>query len=202
MTSSYGAAITHLRHCLAERSRAHVHVDGFRHAAVAVALVDRDGQPFVPLTVRAAHLKHHSGQVSLPGGACDDDDESDIATAARELEEELGIDRAVLRPLGLLDDCATPSGYVITPVVFELDAEPIYRENREEVAEVFEAPLSLFGDPSAAEDMGERSFRGVTYRLFAYPYGDHRIWGATARILRNLSYCLSLARQMALEEEH
>jgi len=188
--STFADAVARLHHCLERRTRAHVHVDGFRHAAVAIALVDRGGQPFVPLTVRAAHLRHHSGQVSLPGGACDDDDDSDVATAARELEEELGIDRAHVRPLGLLDDCATPSGYVITPVVFELDVEPVYRENREEVAEIFEAPLALFADPNAAEDMGERSFRGVSYQLFAYPYRGHRIWGATARILRNLAACL------------
>jgi len=76
---------------------------------------------------------------------------------------------------------------VITPVVAALGADDaLYRPNPTEVAAMFEAPLALFVDRAAAEFLGEREWRGTKYTLRAYPFGEHRIWGATARILEGL----------------
>jgi hypothetical protein len=93
----------------------------------------------------------------------------------------------------MLDDVPTPSGFVITPVVGVLTSPCDYQPNPHEVAQVFEAPLATFADRDAAEDMGERENWGVRYRLRAYPYQSHRIWGATARVLESLFDVLAAA---------
>ena len=180
----YADVVGALRERLATRQRLALDWPEARSAAVAVLLVDRDGAPHLPLIVRGADAPTHSSQIALPGGKCEPFDASPAATAAREAFEELGIDPARLDVLGVLDDVPTPTGFVITPVVAALGADPVvYRPDPREVAAMFEAPLSIFTDRAAAEDLGERNWRGVTYRMRAYRFNEHRVWGATARIL-------------------
>ena len=74
--------------------------------------------PALLLTKRTAHLRHHPGQISLPGGSYDEADITLATTALRETEEELGIDRSQVRMLGELDGVSTlASAFVITPFV-------------------------------------------------------------------------------------
>ena len=177
---------------LADRAPRTVAIPDYRAAAVALFLRDRGGESHVPLIVRPSEMRAHSGQIALPGGVRDDCDASFAACALREAEEELGIAASAVRVLGLLDDVPTPTGFIITPVVAEL-ADWDYVPNPSEVSEVFEAPLSLFADKSVAEDMGEREHWGIKYRLHAYRFGAHRIWGATARVLESVHEILRQA---------
>src|SRR5690606_28226175 len=171
---------------LAGRRRRELAIPGFRPAAVLLGLLERQGDAVVPMIVRPEGMRAHSGQIALPGGVRDPQDESLVATALREAEEELGIAPDQVRPLGMLDDVPTPTGFVITPVVAEIAGPCCYAANPDEVAEVFEAPLDLFADPAHAEDMGERRAMGMVYRLRAYPFEGRRIWGATARVMESL----------------
>ena len=168
---------------LAARASIRIEQPGFRRAAVAVLLIDRGGSSRVPMIIRGATAPTHSNQVAFPGGTCDPTDGDPIATAWREAEEELGVPRTATRLLGLLDDVPTPTGFIITPVVAELDPDVVLRPDPREVAGWFEVPLELFFDRDAAESLGEREWQGVRYHLRAYRHGDHRIWGATARIM-------------------
>jgi 8-oxo-dGTP pyrophosphatase MutT (NUDIX family) len=184
--SSHRARIEELARRLAARPRRPVVIDGYRPAAVLLGLLERDHASHVPLIVRPDAMRAHSGQIALPGGVRDPGDESFAATARREAHEELGIAPEQVRVLGLLDDVPTPTGFIITPVVAELVGPCCYRPSPAEVAEVFEAPLEVFADPTRAEDLGERQAWGITYQLRAYRHGERRIWGATARILESL----------------
>ena len=92
-------------------------LDGRRHAAVAVVVVDSADGPGIVLTKRSARLRAHAGQWALPGGRIDAGESPEDA-ALRELHEELGLHvKETDAILGRLDDYPTRSGYVITPVV-------------------------------------------------------------------------------------
>jgi 8-oxo-dGTP pyrophosphatase MutT (NUDIX family) len=190
---SHAEVVARLRAGLAGRPGARLQLAAHRASAVAVPLLERDGATHLVLTLRTPHLRAHSGQVSFPGGACDAG-EALATTARRECFEELGLPPEHLAELGVLDDVPTPSGFIITPVVCELGGgPPLYRPNPAEVAEVFEAPLAAFADPAQAEDLGERVYLGVTYRMRAYHVAGHRVWGATARIVEQLVAVLGRA---------
>lgn len=113
-------------------------VAALKRAAVAIALVEADdvadGAAFL-LTKRTSKLRAHSGQWALPGGRCDEG-ESVIDAALRELDEELGLRLAPDSVLGILDDYATRSGYLITPVVVWAGMNVVLRPNPDEVASV------------------------------------------------------------------
>jgi len=87
-----------------------------RAAAVAVCVLARQDEFCLLITRRAANLRNHPGQWALPGGSRDPG-ESPQEAARRELREETGLAVPASDVLGLLDDFATRSGYLITPVV-------------------------------------------------------------------------------------
>lgn len=119
---------------------------GLRDAAGLLLVYPHEGRWHVPLTERGATLRHHTGQVSLPGGRVDPG-ESAQGAALRELAEEVGLDLPDSAVLGLLDDYPTRSGYVITPVVVWGGDEPELRADPREVAEVHRIPLAALLRP-------------------------------------------------------
>lgn len=155
-----------------------------RPAAVLIGL--REGiQPRMVLTVRTDHLQDHAGQVAFPGGRTDPGDADAIATALRESEEEIGLARKLVTPLGFLDRFETISGYCITPVVARIDPEARLYPAPDEVAEVFEVPLSFFLEPANLRRY-TMEFRGLRRDMVEFVHGGHRIWGATAAMVFNL----------------
>jgi len=113
-----------------------------RPAAVAVTLVDAAGELAFLLTRRAADLRGHAGQWALPGGRIDPGEGVGEA-ARRELAEELDLHLGPDAELGLLDDYATRSGYVITPVVLWAGGDVALTPNPTEVAQVHRVPLRV-----------------------------------------------------------
>jgi 8-oxo-dGTP pyrophosphatase MutT (NUDIX family) len=153
-------------------------------AAVLIGL--RDGiEPRLVLTVRTSHLQSHAGQVAFPGGRSDPEDGDAIVTALRESEEEIHLDRTLVTPLGFLDCFETISGYSITPVVARIAADARLYPAPDEVAEVFEVPLSFFLDAANLRRY-TMELRGHRRARVEFVHGGHRIWGATAAMLFNL----------------
>jgi 8-oxo-dGTP pyrophosphatase MutT (NUDIX family) len=158
---------------------------GQREAA-AVLVGFREGvQPRLVLTVRTDHLQAHAGQVAFPGGRADPADIDALTTALRESEEEIGLDRALVTPLGYLDCFETISGFCITPVVAKIAAEAQLYPAPDEVAEVFEVPLAFLLEPANLRRY-TMEFRGHQRPMVEFVHGGHRIWGATAAMLYNL----------------
>ena len=175
--------VERIARALAARGRERMALDTHRPAAVLVPLLARGGEVRHAITLRGAGLSSHAGQISFPGGRRDEGDRDDAATALREADEEIGLSPEAVRVLGLLDDLATPSGYLITPVVGFVAAPPeSFRLNPGEVEEVFEVPLEALCDPAIFEDHGEVERFGRRYRLCAFRPDGRNIWGATARI--------------------
>lgn len=153
-------------------------------AAVLVGF--REGvQPRLVLTVRTAHLQAHAGQVAFPGGRSDPQDGNAVTTALRESEEEIGLDRSMVTPLGYLDCFETISGFCITPVVARIAENARLYPSPDEVAEVFEVPLAFLLEPANLRRY-TMDYRGKQRPMVEFVHGGHRIWGATAAMLLNL----------------
>lgn len=155
-----------------------------RPAAVLIPIVMR-AAPTVILTQRSAHLADHPGQIAFPGGKIDAVDESPIAAALREAEEEIGLSRSFVAPIGYLDVYGTTFGFRILPVVAQVTPGFSLTVNRSEVDETFEVPLAFLMDP-ANHRQQTRAFRGIMRQFYAMPFGERYIWGATAGMLRRL----------------
>ncbi len=156
---------------------------GQTRAAVLVPLFVRDGALRVLLTRRTETVEHHRGQVSFPGGAEEEKDESLLATALRETEEELGIAPGDVRFLGALSPLTTVTGFYVEPFVGAIPHPYSLRPAEAEIAEVIDPPISALLDPRLLE---VRLLAGRTEPTLFYHYGPHVIWGATARMLKEL----------------
>jgi 8-oxo-dGTP pyrophosphatase MutT (NUDIX family) len=162
-------------------------------AAVLVPLVDRADGMTVLLTRRTAHLDHHAGQISFPGGRIEASDADPVAAALRETQEEIGLDLSHVEVLGRIDGYVTITNFTVVPVVaivhppFELKPDPF------EVDAVFEVPLAFILDPANHQRHFREGPDGKRRYFYALPYGDYYIWGATAAMLVNLAEALNKA---------
>jgi 8-oxo-dGTP pyrophosphatase MutT (NUDIX family) len=156
-------------------------------AAVLILLHPMEGEPHVVFTERTNHVEHHKGQMSFPGGACDDGDDCSETTALRETWEEIGVKKDHVRLIGSLDDMVTISNFRVTPFVGVLEFEEKYpfKINDQEVAKVVEVPLTFLMEEGNME-LEVREHQGREVLVPAFSYNGHRIWGATARMLHQL----------------
>jgi 8-oxo-dGTP pyrophosphatase MutT (NUDIX family) len=155
-----------------------------RPAAVLIPVIDHP-QPTVLLTQRSAHLNDHAGQISFPGGKIDATDASPLETALREAEEEIGLKREFIDPIGYLDLYGTSFGFRILPTVARVRPGFKLHINHSEVDDAFEVPLAFLMNPDNHQ-LHSKEFRGMERYYYAMPYEERYIWGATAGILRVL----------------
>jgi 8-oxo-dGTP pyrophosphatase MutT (NUDIX family) len=159
-------------------------------AAVLVAVTERP-EPGVILTVRREHLRAHAGQVAFPGGRLDPG-EDHVAAALREAHEEIALDPAMVRVMGSADPYRTITGYRVVPVVGVIAPGLDLAPHEDEVADLFEAPLSFLLDPANHRRMSAE-YQGATRQYWQIDWQDRRIWGATAAMIVNLACRMELA---------
>ena len=155
-----------------------------RPAAVLIPVVERE-MPTVLLTTRAAHLNEHAGQISFPGGKIEPTDSSPLDAALREADEEIGLKRSFVDPIGYLDVYATGFGFRIMPVLARVKPGFELTVSQDEVDDVFEVPLAFLMDP-VNHKLGTKEFRGMQRSFYEMPFEQRYIWGATAGMLRAL----------------
>ena len=161
-----------------------------RHkAAVLVPIIARQDGPTILFTHRSDALSIHAGQVSFPGGKIECSDADATAAALRETYEEVGIQQAAVRPLGLLDFYDTITDFRILPVVGLVNEPVAIRPDLNEVASVFEVKLSsLMCVDHYQKHLVSRN--GQEHHYYSYQHQEYLIWGATAGMLRNLIHRL------------
>ena len=141
------------------------------------------------LTLRASHLRNHGGEVAFPGGMWEPLDESPMATALRESEEEIALPIHQVKVLGGLDELSTRGTTWVRPIVGVIPDTVSLEANKNEIASIFSVPLAFFKeDRRLRTDCFKRIVRGsnVTYWVPAYQFGDYEIWGFTATVIMRL----------------
>ena len=93
----------------------HLRAEAGRPAAVLVGLMADSSGWQVIMTERAAHLAHHAGQISFPGGKVDTADSTLVATALREASEEIGLPAGKVDILGGLDPVSVSYTHLTLP---------------------------------------------------------------------------------------
>ncbi|HYM36349.1 MAG TPA: CoA pyrophosphatase [Steroidobacteraceae bacterium] len=167
-----------------------------RPAAVLVPLVDRPDGLTVLLTQRAVHLKNHAGQVSFPGGRLEEKDESPLAAALRETEEEIGLSREFVHVIGYLESHLIFTGFHVVPVVAFVRPGFTLQPDPKEVAEVFEVPLVQVLD-AANHSTRTRDVAGGVLHIYNIEVGERVIWGATAGMIMSLYRLLGSDKRIA-----
>ncbi len=159
--------------------------EGRKRAAVLLLLYEREGEEHVLFQVRTQQVEHHKGEISLPGGASDPRDGSLRATALRETHEEIGVEPEHVKIFGRLDDVATrSSNYTIAPFVGAITEPGVYpfRSAPREVSQLLEVPLAHLRSDDAVE-WSVREAEGEALAERSFRFGEHLIWGATARVV-------------------
>lgn len=157
-----------------------------RPAGVLVGVDLTRDRPEVILTRRTLHLRHHPGQIALPGGGQEPGDFDITAAALREAQEEIGLPEGGAVVLGALPAHETVTGFHVTPVVALIEKPFAMKLHQGEVEEAFRVPLDHLLDLGQYRVEG-RLWQGQKRHYHVVPWGPYYIWGATARILRGLA---------------
>ncbi|WP_225735871.1 NUDIX hydrolase [Gulosibacter chungangensis] len=159
----------------------------------------------VLLTRRAAHMRHHPGQIAFPGGGAEPGDADEIATALREAEEETGLDPAGVDILGTLTPTYMQvSNNLVTPVIGWWRRTSPVRADQSESHEVMRVPVADLLNPAARGvsvlQHESRTFRGAAFQLPAR-FGGDIVWGFTGMLLSSIFDGVGWAEPWSRERE-
>jgi len=182
-----------IRNILSSRQRRVIEHPPFSHAAVLVPLFEKRGECHLLFTKRSDQVKYHKGEISFPGGGFDEEDSELEKTALREAYEEIGLKGSDVQIIGALDDIVTISEFVVTPFVGLFSYPYPFKLSPAEIAELIEVPLPFLLEGGSLSE--KEIFRGGQNEvIYAYQYGAHVIWGATARILKQFLDLITSSR--------
>jgi 8-oxo-dGTP pyrophosphatase MutT (NUDIX family) len=161
-------------------------IDGhYPEAAVLVAITEGGDEPSVIMTQRADHMNLHPGESAFPGGKQDPEDDSLLATALREANEEVGLLASAVDYLGPLDQRLTRTAIRVSPFVGLVDAATPLSPNLDELSSIYRIPLSFLSQPDNLQVL-EKEYQGTLWRVPHFEYQGYSVWGVTAMILVDL----------------
>lgn len=156
-----------------------------KQSAVLVPIFERDENCYVLFTKRSLNVEAHKGEISFPGGLLEQEDKTLLDCALRETEEELGIRKEDVKVLGELSEILTLTGFKIKPYVGWIDSGISFKVNQDEIEELIELELMKFLEK---ERLRVENFQrgGKPYPIYYFNFGEVIVWGATAKIMKNL----------------
>jgi 8-oxo-dGTP pyrophosphatase MutT (NUDIX family) len=158
--------------------------DDHRKSAVIIILYPSGDQIKFPLIIRPVYDGVHSGQVSLPGGRFEDEDENLQATAIREAYEETGVDPKELKIIGELTELyIPPSNFLVHPFVAIHESKPVFVPHEREVARIVEVDIEKIMDEGFISEKKITLSNGMSIVTPCFDIDALTIWGATAMIL-------------------
>ena len=162
--------------------------DHDRAAAVLVPFLKVHNEWHILMTKRAAHLVHHAGQISFPGGKVEAIDSGPESAALREASEEIHLAPDWVQILGGLDEVRSPAGFLVQPIVGIVSGENRLKDlavNPKEVDLIFTLPISHLVNPKNFR-LVSRETDGRHKSYWVIEHHEHFIWGLSARILVDL----------------
>ncbi len=142
------------------------------------------------LIKRTENTGVHSGQISFPGGKMDTTDADTEATALRETEEEIGVDKKQVNIVGKLSNLyIPPSNFYVFPYLGYVKQKVEMHPSEKEVAKIIEVPLNKLFQADAKGIMTVER-KNLRFSAPYYDYENLKIWGATAIILSELQILL------------
>ncbi len=174
-------------------------------SAVLIPLIQVNDEWHILFEVRSFTMRKQPGDISFPGGRIDSTDESPMAAAMREANEELGVDPKNINVVGRLSPYIASPSFVVYPFVATIDYDQsIHTFNKEEVEEVFTVPVKwllnyepskhlISSEPVPSSDFPfDKIMNGNQYKWrtrsieeWFFDYEKYTIWGLTARILKH-----------------
>lgn len=162
-----------------------------KRGGVLLLLYQQNNEVYIPLTQRHDYGGVHGGQVSLPGGKLEDQDQDIIATALRETHEEIGISQEMIAVLGTLTDLyIPPSNFRVTPVVGYIQESPDFIIDPREVKELIETPVQYILDEQNLKRKDILVRNGMRINAPYFDIHGKTVWGATAMILSEFRHLL------------
>jgi 8-oxo-dGTP pyrophosphatase MutT (NUDIX family) len=175
-----------IRHILSKRQKISLAEPGWVPAAVLVALFEKEGQPYILFTRRTDNVEYHKGQICFPGGGSEIG-ESKRDTALREAFEEIGLKPEDVELLGELDDTkAAVSGFIISPFVAHIPYPYRFKPNPLEIKDILEIPLAALRKKNNWTVEERVMENGTTNQVYFVECGGLVVWGATAKIVKQL----------------
>ncbi len=157
----------------------------YRLASVLVVIYGKD--PIVVMTEKPKHMKFHAGEISFPGGKLDAEDADLLETALRETREEIGLTITSDQIIGQLEPVITlNSGFLILPFISIIDEISTLSANSE-VEKIFHIPLESFLQTMANDTEPSHN---IIQEMYTFEYQNQIVWGASARILKQIQDCL------------
>ena len=159
-----------------------------RPAAILVPLLRVKFAWHILMTRRAAHLPHHAGQISFPGGKIEPHDASPVEAALREAREEVQLNPSLVQVVGLLERVRSPAGFLVQPVVGIIRGEDVLGSLVSDPAEVdlmFTLPLTHLVNSNNFR-LVHRKTDGRRNDYWVVEHDKHLIWGLSARVLNDL----------------
>ncbi len=163
-----------------------------RQSGVMVLLFMEDEVWHTLLMQRTEDGHTHSGQISFPGGKKEESDRDIIETAARECEEEIGIDKSTISVIGTISPLyIPPSNFHVTPVVGFLPGNFAMKISEQEVHEVYKISLSYLFDDKIKEKRSIVTSQNLRLESPVYVLSNSKVvWGATAMIISELEHLI------------
>lgn len=154
-------------------------------AAVLIPVVQYNQEPVLIYTRRSDHLPTHRGQVSFPGGAIEENDDSPLDAALRETCEEINIHRKQIEIIGKLAPFDSQTGYFIYPFVGIVHDLHGLKKDDIEVKRIFCIPVSWLADPHHSRLKDFKAPDGSLHKVWFFDeYENETLWGISAKITK------------------
>lgn len=154
-----------------------------KYRLASVLVVIYGNEPRIVMTEKPKHMTFHAGEISFPGGKLEEDDQDLLHTALRETSEEIGLEITREQVIGQLDPVVTlNSGFMILPFVSIIDKIPPLSANHE-VEKIFHIPFESFLKTMAKDPDPTHN---LIQEMYTFEFQGQIVWGASARILKQL----------------